>query len=106
MNTTHTHTHIPASSRQRFWHSRWALVSLAVAIGAALFFYVGDFERVKGDWTYLLLLLCPLMHVFMHGGHGHGGHEGLGAHANDASSAEPPQASAALTTLARTPERD
>jgi DUF2933 family protein len=24
---------------------------------------------------YLILLLCPLMHFFMHGGHGHGGHE-------------------------------
>ena len=26
-------------------------------------------------WPYLLLLACPLMHLFMHGGHGHGGHE-------------------------------
>lgn len=25
-------------------------------------------------WPYLLLLACPLMHVFMHGGHGHGHH--------------------------------
>lgn len=25
-------------------------------------------------WPYLLLFACPLMHVFMHGGHGHGGH--------------------------------
>ena len=24
-------------------------------------------------WPYLLMLACPLMHVFMHGGHGHGG---------------------------------
>ena len=23
-------------------------------------------------WPYLLLLACPLMHVFMHGGHDHG----------------------------------
>ncbi|MBI2379517.1 MAG: DUF2933 domain-containing protein [Gammaproteobacteria bacterium] len=23
---------------------------------------------------FLLLLACPLMHMFMHGGHGHGGH--------------------------------
>jgi DUF2933 family protein len=23
---------------------------------------------------WLFLLVCPLMHVFMHGGHGHGGH--------------------------------
>jgi len=25
-------------------------------------------------WPYLLLLACPLMHAFMHGGHGHKGH--------------------------------
>ena len=26
------------------------------------------------QWPYLLLLACPLMHLFMHGGHGgHGG---------------------------------
>ena len=25
---------------------------------------------------FLLLLACPLMHLFMHGGHGHGEHEG------------------------------
>ncbi len=25
-------------------------------------------------WPYLLLLACPFMHVFMHGGHGHGSH--------------------------------
>jgi hypothetical protein len=25
-------------------------------------------------WPYLLLLARPLMHLFMHGGHGHGSH--------------------------------
>jgi hypothetical protein len=25
-------------------------------------------------WPYLFLLACPLMHLFMHGGHGHGHH--------------------------------
>jgi hypothetical protein len=28
--------------------------------------------------SYLLLLLCPLMHLFMHGGHG--GHDGREGH--------------------------
>jgi hypothetical protein len=31
---------------------------------------------------YLLFLLCPVMHLFMHGGHGnHAAHHGTGAHA-------------------------
>ena len=25
-------------------------------------------------WPYVLLLACPLIHLFMHGGHGPGGH--------------------------------
>ena len=25
-------------------------------------------------WPYLLVLACPLMHLFMHGRHRHGGH--------------------------------
>jgi hypothetical protein len=32
-------------------------------------------------WPYLLLLACPLMHLFMHGGHGHGSH-GTGEKSN------------------------
>jgi hypothetical protein len=32
-------------------------------------------EHVAGKWPYLLLLACPLIHVFMHGKHGHAGHE-------------------------------
>lgn len=31
--------------------------------------------HLVGAWPYLLLLACPLMHLFMHRGHGdHGGH--------------------------------
>jgi hypothetical protein len=30
---------------------------------------------VLGVLVWLPLLACPLMHLFMHGGHGHGGHE-------------------------------
>lgn len=32
--------------------------------------------HILGALPYLLLLLCPLMHIFMHGGgHGHHGHD-------------------------------
>jgi hypothetical protein len=30
---------------------------------------------VLGVLIYLPLLACPLMHFFMHGKHGHGGHD-------------------------------
>lgn len=31
--------------------------------------------HLLGWLPWLFLLACPLMHVFMHGGHGHGGHD-------------------------------
>jgi hypothetical protein len=48
-----------------------------LAIG--LFFLILEHRaHVLGFLPFLLLLACPLMHVFMHGGHG--GHEGHEAH--------------------------
>lgn len=40
-------------------------------------FYAEHEAHILGALPYLLLLLCPLMHLFMHGG-GHGGHGGHG----------------------------
>ena len=35
-------------------------------------------NHIAGNWIYLLLLACPLMHLF----HGHGGHGGHGRQAS------------------------
>lgn len=52
--------------RQR---SRWALWGfLAVA---AFFLWTEHRAHVMGLLPYLLLLACPLMHLFHHHGHGH-----------------------------------
>jgi len=70
-----------------FWSSRTGLVTIAfLAIGA--FFLVSEHRAHLIPWLswlpFLLLLACPLLHVFMHGGHGqHGGH---GGHADGDSS--------------------
>ena len=42
---------------------------------AALFLFYEHTMHVLGVLPFLLLLACPLMHVFMHHGHGHGGHQ-------------------------------
>ncbi len=48
-----------------------ALFMLAVEHRAHLLGWLG--------WLpWLFLIACPLMHVFMHGGYGHGGHDGTG----------------------------
>jgi len=40
-------------------------------LGITAFFIIGEhWVHVAGVLPWLLILLCPLMHLFMHGGHG------------------------------------
>ncbi len=87
-HTTSTHHCAPPG----FWGSRYPL-GLLVLGGIATYFLLSEHRaHFIGALPFLLLLACPLMHVFMHNGHGgHGaaptGHEGAeksadkGAHA-------------------------
>ena len=62
-------------ANQHFFHSggvNWALIA-ALAIGA--FFLLGEHRvHALGVLPFLLLAACPLLHFFMHRGHG-GNHE-------------------------------
>lgn len=53
-------------------------IALIVFLAIAAYFLITEHRaHISGlfpYWPYLLLLACPLMHRFMHGGHGHGGH--------------------------------
>ena len=55
-----------------------ANIALAVFLIIAAVFLVTEHRAHLAGWIpywpYLLLLACPLMHLFMHGGHGHGSH--------------------------------
>jgi hypothetical protein len=66
----HSHGETPHGS---FLSSRlgWVFIGLAVAGGALLF--TEHRPHVLGLLIWLPLLACPLMHLFMH--HGHGGHD-------------------------------
>jgi len=55
-----------------FWSSRYAIGWIVIGGIAAYFLLTEHFAHVVGALPFLLLLACPLMHVFMH--HGHGGH--------------------------------
>ena len=61
-----------------FWRSRYAIGLLVMGAIAAYFLLSEHRAHVFGALPLLLLLSCPLMHVFMH--HGHGGHGGGHAH--------------------------
>lgn len=55
--------------QQARWRTRWALWGfLAVA---AFFLWSEHRAHVMGWLPYLLLLACPLMHLFHHHGHSH-----------------------------------
>ena len=55
---------------------RSSLVLIGFLIVAGFFLATEHRAHVFGILPFLLLLACPLMHLFMHGGHG--GHGGRG----------------------------
>ena len=62
-------------SNDRSWIQSRTGFALLVFLGVAGFFLITEHgAHLFGVLPFLFLLLCPLMHVFMHGGHGgHGG---------------------------------
>jgi len=70
--TDHTLHEVPAP-RQK---SRRTLLWCCLGI-IAFFLITEHWAHLFGVLPYLLLLACPLMHLFMHHGHaGHSGHDG------------------------------
>jgi hypothetical protein len=60
-----------------WWRTRSGLALCGFLLVAGFFLLTEHTAHVFGVLPYLLLLACPLMHVFMHHGHnGHGGHAG------------------------------
>lgn len=70
--------HPPQEQPPSFWKSPVGL-GLLVALMVGGFYLVTEHQaHLFGVLPYLILLACPLMHVFMHKGHGHGGHSAHG----------------------------
>ena len=72
MDIVHTHGQ-PTPS---FWRSRYGIGWLVLAGIAAWFLWTEHRAHLFGALPWLVLLACPLMHVFMH--RGHHGHHGRG----------------------------
>lgn len=62
---------------KNFWKNPIVLVCV-VATGYWVYTY--HLEHALGLLPYSILILCPLMHIFMHGNHDDRGHEGHGNH--------------------------
>ncbi|AFL52508.1 hypothetical protein ABIE78_001611 [Sinorhizobium fredii] len=50
------------------WERKWTLFAASLAVIAAFFVLREHWQHALGLAPYLLLLACPLMHLF----HGHG----------------------------------
>ena len=70
-------------SLNQWLRSRTGLIFLAF-LGIVTFFLVTEHTaHFFGILPYALLLLCPLLHLLMHGGHGdHGAQSGRPGHAD------------------------
>lgn len=65
----HRHQHSPMTGRAKV---AW----IVFAVIAAFYLLTEHRAHLLGALPFLLLLACPLMHLFMHGGHGGHGHGG------------------------------
>lgn len=80
-NAMNTHDHGPHEGEQpaTAGTSR-ARIAFVIFLAIALFFLVTEHRaHFLGVLPYLLILACPLMHLFHHGGHGAGRHDSASA---------------------------
>jgi hypothetical protein len=67
----------------------WVVLTLAILIGGYLAIWHGTHVAVV--LPFLVILACPLMHMFMHGGHGHHRGNGTKEQSPPVSGSDPPQ---------------
>lgn len=61
-------------TRPSFWKTPFGIVATLVAVAVSIYLYVAHKNHLLALLPYAFLATCPLMHVFMHRVHGHGGH--------------------------------
>jgi hypothetical protein len=88
-------------SMGQFFKSRTGLVLLGFLALAAFYLLTEHTAHLFGVLPYALLLLCPLLHLFMHGGHGdHSGQSGHEGHTDHE------QHNTQVSVRVQNPERD
>lgn len=60
----------PAGETTPVWRRPLPLAWAAAVVIAVFYLLREDWGHILGVWPYLVLMLCPLMHLF----HGHGQH--------------------------------
>ncbi len=80
------HEHQQHERLPSFWGSRYSIGLLVIGAVAGYFLLKEHLVHVATALPYLFVLACPIMHLFMHGGHGHG----HGSHKDGSSSSSDP----------------
>lgn len=58
-------------SQKSFWLTPQGLAALIFIACPSYFLFIEHQEHIFQALPYLIILLCPLMHMFLHGRHGH-----------------------------------
>jgi len=56
-----------------FWRSPAGIALIVAMLAGGFFLFTEHRAHLLGALPFLFLLSCPLMHLFMHRGHKHGG---------------------------------
>lgn len=56
--------------RASFWKTPAGIAATVFAVAASVYLYATHKDHFLAALPFLLLAACPLMHVFMHRGHG------------------------------------
>lgn len=67
----HSNDHDPTAGGADPFHRRGRWVFWIFAIIAGVYLISEHRAHVLGALPFLIILACPLLHMFMHGGHGH-----------------------------------
>ena len=67
----HDHADKDRPPQDSFWTSRAFLVCAVLLVVAGFLLWTEHLAHALGYLPFLLVLACPVMHIFMHGGHGH-----------------------------------
>lgn len=62
-----------SNQKSSFWMTPKGLAALGLIVAASYFLLVEHRQHVWQYLPFLILLACPLMHIFMHGGGDHDG---------------------------------
>ncbi|PMY23001.1 DUF2933 domain-containing protein [Pseudomonas sp. GW460-13] len=65
------HSHHHSSAELPFWKSKIGIALIMLAVIGVFYVAREHYGHLSQGLPYLILLLCPLMHMF---GHNHGGH--------------------------------